>query len=154
MSRRSEYEKRTEELIRPILDRENFELVDVEFVQEAGTWYLRCFIDKDGGITINDCELVSREMNDLLDQKDFIRESYIFEVSSPGLDRPLKKDRDFERNLGKDVEIRTYKMINKTKEFRGTLKAYTPDTVTIEENGEEQVFNRKDIALIRQAIDF
>lgn len=154
MSRRSEYEKRTEELISPILERENFELVDVEFVKEADTWYLRCFIDKDGGITIDDCELVSREMNELLDRKDFIRESYVFEVSSPGLDRPLKKEKDFQRNLGKDVEIRTYKMVDKRKEFCGTLKDFTPETVTIEEDGEEKQFNRKDIALIRQAIDF
>ena len=91
MSKASVYEAKTESLIMPILDRMNFELVDVEYVKEGGTWYLRAYIDKEGGITVNDCEDVAREMNVLLDEEDFIPDAYVFEVSSPGLGRPLKK---------------------------------------------------------------
>ncbi len=101
MSRKEMYEQRTEELLLPILERCQFELVDVEYVKEGGNWYLRAYIDKEGGITVDDCELVSRQMSDLLDEQDFIEESYIFEVSSPGLGRPLQKEKDSARNLGK-----------------------------------------------------
>lgn len=155
MSKAQDYEARTEAMILPILERMHFELVDVEYVKEGGTYYLRAYIDKEGGITVNDCEAVAREMNDLLDAADFIPDSYVFEVSSPGLGRPLKKEKDYVRNLGKAVEIRTYRAIERSKEFEGTLKAYTEDTVTIEtEDGNEMVFQKSDIALIRQAIDF
>lgn len=92
MSKRETYEARTEELITPILERMHFELVDVEYVKEGGTWYLRAYIDKEGGITVNDCETVAREMNEILDREDFVEDSYVFEVSSPGLgDRSRKK---------------------------------------------------------------
>lgn len=104
---------------------------------------------------MDDCEIVNRALSDLLDEKDFMEDSYILEVSSPGLGRPLKKERDFERSLGEEVEIRTYRMIEKQKEFRGILKAYNRDTVTIvTEEEEEQVFQRDNIALIRLAFDF
>ena len=155
MSKASVYEAKTESLIMPILDRMNFELVDVEYVKEGGTWYLRAYIDKEGGITVNDCEDVAREMNVLLDEEDFIPDAYVFEVSSPGLGRPLKKEKDYIRNMGKELEIRTYKAINRCKEFYGLLNAYDKDTVTIEtEDGETIIFNKSEIALIRQAIDF
>lgn len=155
MSKASVYEAKTESLIMPILDRLNFELVDVEYVKEGGTWYLRAYIDKEGGITVNDCEDVAREMNVLLDEEDFIPDAYVFEVSSPGLGRPLKKEKDYIRNMDKEIEIRTYKAINRCKEFYGLLKAYDKDTVTIEtEDGENIIFNKSEIALIRQAIDF
>ena len=123
-------------------------------MKEGSTWYLRAYIDKPGGITVNDCEAVAREMNEILDAEDFISDSYIFEVSSPGLGRPLKKEKDYVRNIGKDVEIRTYRSINRCKDFCGVLKAYDANTVTIETDGEEMVFEKSDIALIRQAIDF
>ena len=155
MSKREIYESRTEALILPILEEFGFELVDVEYVKEGGTWYLRAYIDKEGGITVNDCEAVARRMNDLLDDEDYIEESYVFEVSSPGLGRPLKKEKDYIRSMGKDVEIRTYRAVNRQKEFIGALKAYTDDTVTIEtEDGEEMTFQKKEIALIRLAFDF
>lgn len=93
MSRREEYEKQTEELLEPIVAEQGFELVDVEYVKEAGNWYLRAYIDKPGGITVDDCEVVSRRFSDILDEKDYIEDSYIFEVSSPGLGRPLKKEK-------------------------------------------------------------
>lgn len=155
MSKREDYEARTEELLLPILEEMSFELVDVEYVKEGGTWYLRTYIDKAGGITVNDCEAVARRMNDLLDEKDFIEDSYVFEVSSPGLGRPLKKEKDYARSMGKELEIRTYRSVNRCKEFCGVLTAYTADTVTItDEAGEELTFDKKDIALIRLAFDF
>lgn len=155
MARREEYEQRTEKLLMPVLEEHHFELVDVEYVKEGGSWYLRAYIDKPGGITVDDCEIVNRALGDLLDEQDFIEDSYILEVSSPGLGRPLKKQRDFERSLGEEVEIRTYRMMNKQKEFRGILKAYDEGTVTIEtEEGQEQIFERENIALIRLAFDF
>ncbi len=155
MARREEYEERTEKLLGPILEENHFELVDVEYVKEGGSWYLRAYIDKPGGITVDDCEIVNRALGDLLDEEDFIEDSYILEISSPGLGRPLKKERDFARSLGEEVEIRTYRMVNKQKEFRGILKAYDKDTVTIEEEeGQDQIFERENIALIRLAFDF
>lgn len=155
MSKRETYETRTEELITPILDRMNFELVDVEYVKEGGTWYLRAYIDKEGGITVNDCEAVAQEMNEILDREDFVEDSYVFEVSSPGLGRPLKKEKDYIRSMGKEVEIRTYRAINREKEFYGILSAYDENTVTIKtEDGTEMTFEKSDIALIRLAFDF
>lgn len=155
MTKRELYEQRTEELLLPILEELGFELVDVEYVKEGGTMYLRAYIDKEGGITVDDCETVSRRMNDLLDIEDYIEESYIFEVSSPGLGRPLKKEKDYIRSMGKELEIRTYRAVNREKEFYGILKAYDADTVTIvTEDGEELTFAKADIALIRLALDF
>ena len=105
MSKKEMYEARTEELITPILDRRNFELVDVEYVKEGSTWYLRVYIDKEGGITSDDCADVSREMNEILDREDYVEGSYTFEVSSPGLGRPLKKEKDYIRSMGKELEL-------------------------------------------------
>ena len=144
-----------EALVRPIAEENGYELVDVEYVKEGGTWYLRAYIDKPGGITVDDCETVSREFSDRLDEEDFIEDSYVMEVSSPGLGRPLKKDRDYARCLGKEVELKTYKPVEKEKEFTGTLKAYDEDKVTIIlEDNREMTLNRKDLALIREAVDF
>ena len=155
MSKRELYEQQTEQLLLPIIESHGFELVDVEYVKEAGNWYLRAYIDKPGGITVDDCEVVSRAFSDILDEKDYIEDSYIFEVSSPGLGRPLKKEKDFARSIGEEVEIRTYRAIDRQKEFIGILVEYDKDTVTIEyEDETTQVFNRADIALIRLALNF
>ena len=155
MSKREMYEARTEELITPILERSNFELVDVEYVKEGCSCYLRAYIDKEGGITVNDCADVAREMNEILDREDYIDDSYIFEVSSPGLGRPLKKEKDYVRSMGKELESRTYRAMNKQKEFYGILTSYDEKTVTIEtEDGETLQFEKSDIALIRLAFDF
>ena len=155
MSKREAYEQQTEQLLLPIVESHGFELVDVEYVKEAGTWYLRAYIDKPGGITVNDCELVSRTFSDILDEKDYIEDTYIFEVSSPGLGRPLKKEKDFARSIGEEVEIRTYRAIDRQKEFIGILVEYDKDTVTIEYEDETTlVFDRNDIALIRLALHF
>lgn len=154
MTRREQYEQKAEALLSPIVEKAGFELVDVEYVKEAGNWYLRGYIDKPGGITVNDCEDVSRAFSDKLDEEDFIDDSYIMEISSPGLDRPLKKEKDFARSLGKLVELRTYKPVNKQKEFCGVLHAYDENSVTIEADEELQTFDKKEIALIRLAIEF
>ena len=155
MSKRDTYESKVEAFLLPIMEENNFELVDVEYVKEAGTWYLRAYIDKEGGFTVDDCELVSRRLSDWLDEKDFIDDSYMLEVSSPGLGRPLKKEKDFKRSMGEQVDIKLYRAIDRQKDFTGALAAYDAETVTIRyEDGSESTFNRKDIALIRLAFDF
>ena len=154
MSKRDTYEAKTEELIAPIIAQNGFELVDIEYVKEAGTWYLRIYMDKPGGITIDDCELVSRAFSEILDREDYIEDSYIMEVSSPGLLRPIKKDKDFERNLEKEIEIKTYRMIDKTKDFVGVLKSYDKDSITIEDESGPRTFLRSDLALVRPYIEF
>ena len=155
MSKRQMYETQTEHWITPILERNNFELVDVEYVKEGSAWYLRAYIDKEGGITVDDCEIVAREMNEILDREDYIEDSYVFEVSSPGLGRPLKKEKDYIRSMGKELEIRTYRSMNGSKVFYGVLTGYDDDTVTIQtEEDEKLTFVKTDIALIRLAFDF
>ena len=154
MSKREDYEHRAEALLQPIVEQFGFELVDVEYVKEGGTWYLRGYVDKPGGITINDCEAVSRQFSDRMDEEDFIPDSYVMEISSPGLDRPLKKPKDFERSIGKEVEIRTYRPVDHCKEFVGTLISYDNDTSTVETEGQNRAFDRKDIALVRLYIEF
>lgn len=155
MAKKETYEAKAEEMLLPIVESHGFELVDVEYVKEGGTWYLRAYIDKPGGITIDDCEMVSRAFSDVIDQNDFIEDSYIMEVSSPGLLRPLKKDKDFYRYLEKPIEIRTYKMIDKKKEFMGVLKAYNKEQITIEEpDGALRVLQRNELALVRPYVEF
>ena len=155
MTKRELYEQKTEEILLPIVEENGVELVDVEYVKEGSTWYLRAYIDKPGGINIDDCEVVSRRLSDILDEKDYIDDAYILEVSSPGLGRPLKKEKDFKRSLGEEVEIRTYRMIDKQKEFTGILKDYDEKTVTIGmDDDTTKTFEKSDIALIRLAFDF
>lgn len=155
MTKREEYEVKTEGLVMPLIEENNFELVDVEYVREGSNWFLRVYIDKEGGITVDDCELISRGLSDLLDVNDFIPDAYILEVSSPGLGRQLKKDKDFKRSIGEVIEIKLYKAMNKQKEFEGVLTAFDESTLTVEtEDGEEVKFNRSDIAMVRLAIDF
>ncbi|MBO4213535.1 MAG: ribosome maturation factor RimP [Lachnospiraceae bacterium] len=151
MDKRSEYEQRAEALLEPIVEANNFELVDVEYVKEGSDYYLRAYIDKEGGITIDDCELVSRAFEEKLDKENFIKDPYVLEVSSPGLTRPLKKEKDFARSIGKLIEIKTYKAINKEKSFTGTLKSYDDDTVTIDLDGALLSIERANISLIRLA---
>ena len=154
MSRREEYEQKTEALVLPIIEANNFELVDVEYVKEAGNWYLRVYVDKEGGIAVDDCEVVSRALSDKLDVDDFIEDSYILEVSSPGLGRPLKKEKDFIRSIGKDVDIHLYKSIEKQKEFTGVLKSYSKDDIVLQIEDTDVTFDRTNVALIRLSFDF
>ncbi len=155
MAKREVYESKTEALLMPLMEQHRFELVDVEFVREAGNWFLRAYIDKPGGITIDDCELISRALSDELDEKNFIEESYILEVSSPGLGRPLKKEKDFIRSQGESVEVKLFRPVDKQKEFTGILKAWDKDTVTLGFEEEAVLtIERDNIALIRLAFDF
>lgn len=155
MSKRQDYEAQTEAMVLPILDRMGFELYDIEYVKEGSSYYLRVYIDKPGGISVNDCETVAREMNPILDEKDFIPDSYIFEVSSPGLGRPLKKDKHLSKSIGETVEIRTFRPINHEKQFEGVLQSFDADQIVIKDKaGNELTFVRADIALIRLALDF
>jgi ribosome maturation factor RimP len=155
MSKKEEYEQKTEQLLEPIIQKCNFELIDVEYVKEGSNWYLRAFIDKEGGITVDDCEAVSRQLSDLLDEKDFIPDAYILEVSSPGLGRQLKKEKDFARNIDKEVEIKLYKAIDKQKEYVGFLIDYDNEKFTIELEDESTIdIPRSNVALIRLAFDF
>jgi ribosome maturation factor RimP len=155
MSRADSYAAKVTEWLEPRISPEGYELVDVEYVKEAGTYYLRVYIDKEGGVTVDDCETVSHMMDKWLDDEDFIPDAYILEVSSPGLGRPLKKEKDYIRNRGKSVEIHLYRAVDGEKEFEGILTDWDPETVTITAGDDGAVtFSRKDIALIRQAIDF
>ena len=155
MTKREEYEMKTEQLLLPIMEENNFELYDVEFVKEAGTFYLRAFIDKEGGININDCELVSRRLSDLLDQKDFIPDAYILEVSSPGLGRTLKKDKHFAKSIGEEVEIKLFKAIDKQKDFCGYLDSFDEEKIVIaDEDDNLTEFERSNIAVVKLAVHF
>lgn len=154
MSKRDAYEARTEEILVPIAQENGVSIYDVEYVKEGSDWYLRAYIDKEAGVDINDCERVSRALSDALDEQDFIEDAYILEVSSPGLGRALKKDKHLQMSLGKEVEIKTYRPIEKCKEFTGILKAFDKSTVTIEKEQEEKVFEKSEIALIRLTFDF
>lgn len=154
MSEKKDIEKLVENMLKPILESNRFELVDVEYLKEAGNWFLRIYIDKEGGITIDDCELVSRSIEVDLDRQDPIKEPYILEVSSPGLSRPLKKDKDFERSIGKLIEIKLYKAIDNEKEYIGELISYTNEEVVINQENKQLTIKRKDIAMIRLAIIF
>lgn len=154
MAKRDDYEKKTEELVLPITDANNFELVDVEYVKEGANWYLRIYIDKEGGISVDDCELVSRAVEVLLDEQNVIEDAYILEVSSPGLTRPLKKEKDYARSISKLVNIKTFRPMEKRKEFEGYLLRYDDNTVTIDESDIEITIERSNIALIRLAFEF
>ena len=152
---RKSIEATIEEIVQPIVDAKNFEIVDIEYVKEAGEYYLRVYLDKEGGISLSDCEVVSRELSEILDKKDPIKDNYFLEVSSPGLDRPLKKDKDFERYKGRDVEIKLYKPMNGSKQFEWELVGLTEDNnIKVIIDGEEVDFTRKEVALIRLAIKF
>ncbi len=152
MAKREEYEAQTERLLAPIVAECGVEIYDVEYVKEGADWYLRAYIDKPGGVTIDDCEQVSRRLSDALDEADFVEDAYILEVSSPGLGRALKKDKHLEKSLGEEVELKTYKPMDGQKQFSGILKAYDAGTVTIDMDGTEQIFQRKEVALIRLAL--
>lgn len=150
----SKIEQIAKDLVMPVLEKNNFELVDVEYKKEGIHWYLRVYIDKEGGITLDDCQLVSEYLSDKLDEVDPIEHSYILEVSSPGLDRPLKKPRDFERNIGKEIEISLYAPIDKRKKFEGELIEFTGDKIIIIYNGERKEFDLKNVSLVKPVIKF
>ena len=142
------------ELARPAVAEAGCELWDVEYVREAGSWYLRLYIDKAGGVDILDCEQVSRAVSDLLDEADPIEGSYTFEVSSAGAERPLKRPGDFARFLGSPVLVKLYKARDGRKEFLGHLAGYQNGDITITMNGEDITFSKDEVALCRLRIEF
>ncbi|SHJ29419.1 ribosome maturation factor RimP [Lutispora thermophila DSM 19022] len=142
------------EISMPILNKYNFEFVDVEYKKEGGQWYLRLFIDKEDGITIDDCQLVSEAVSDKLDEIDPIDHSYIFEVSSPGIDRPLKTDRDYRKNLNKDLEVKFYDSFEGKKTIEAILLNYDDNKVVLSYNGKEIEVDKKAIAIMRPLIKF
>lgn len=158
MSKAKDYETKTEELAAPHAAALGLSIYDVEYVKEGHDYYLRIYIDKPGGVDISDCEKLSGYMNPILDEEDFIDDAYIFEVSSPGLGRTLKKDRHLAASIGESVEGKLFKAESGSKEFSGVLKAFDKDTITIETPDGEglslRVYDRKNIANLRLSLDF
>ena len=142
------------ELAEPVVLEHGCTLWDVEYVREAGQWYLRLLIDKDGGVDILDCEAISRRVSDLLDEADPIESSYIFEVGSAGAERALKRASDFERFMGSPVTLKTYKPRDGRKEFAGALAGYDGGAVTLAVGGEPPRFEKEEIALVRLRVEF
>lgn len=144
-----------EQIAAPMIASMGFELCDVTFQKEYGDWVLTFYIDKQDGVTIDDCEAVSKAIDPLLDEYDPIDQEYVFSVSSLGIDRPLKKDRDFERAMGKELQIKLYAPLEKKKEWIGELISFNADSFAIRtEQGKELVILKKDCALIRPNIRF
>ncbi len=141
-------------LAAPIVEKQGCELWDVEFVREAGEWFLRVYIDKEGGVSIDDCEAVSRALDPLLDEADPIEQSYTFEVSSAGLERALKRPTDFQRFMGSLVAVKLYKAADGAKEYVGTLRGYDGGAVTVEtKTGETRTFEKTEVASVHLRIN-
>ncbi len=153
MSKKEDYESKTEKLLLPIAEANGVSVYDVEYVKEGSDYYLRAYIDKSGGVNIQDCENVSRVLSDRLDEADFIPEAYILEVSSPGLGRTLKKDKHLQASIGEEVEIKLFKPLEKRKEFAGILESFDKETLTVREGDTPITFKRQDIALVRLALN-
>ena len=149
--KRTEIEERTTELVMPIIEEGGYSLWDVEYVKEGPDFILRVYADKEGGIGIDDCVAISRKLSDKLDEADMIEEAYILEVSSPGLTRPLKKDKDFERSIGKIIEVKLYSAVNGMKELEGELKAFDEGSVTVNVGEEDLKLERSNISGVRLA---
>ncbi|MBQ8075810.1 MAG: ribosome maturation factor RimP [Oscillospiraceae bacterium] len=141
-------------LAQPVVEEEGCSLWDVEYVKEAGSYYLRVYIDKPGGVSINDCEAISRRLDKLLDEADPIPDSYIFEVGSAGAERELKRPSDFEAFLGSEIEVRTYRPVNGQKAFVGTLEKYEDGSVTLSSGKKEIRLEKQDIALVKLHVSF
>ena len=154
MTKRENYETKTEEILQSIVTQCEVEVYDVEYVKEGSDYYLRIYIDKQDGVNIIDCENVSRALSEKLDEMDFIPEAYILEVSSPGLGRTLKKDRHLEKSIGQLIEIKLFKAQNNRKEFSGILESFNSDDIIIQSEDKQETFSRKDIAIIKLALDF
>jgi len=137
------------ELAKPVVEEEGCSLWDVEYVREAGSWFLRIFIDKDGGVGIDDCERISRRLDPILDEADPIPDSYVFEVGSAGAERELKRPGDFEQFMGSEVEVRLYQPLNGCKVYVGVLSGYDNGRVTVTAGKNEVSFDKSQIALVK-----
>ena len=137
------------EIARPVVEEEGCSLWDVEYVREAGTWYLRVFIDRDGGVSIDDCERVSRRLDPILDEEDPIPDSYVFEVGSAGADRELKRPGDFEQFMGSEVEVKLYRPVDGSKHYTGTLSGYEAGAVSLTVGEKTLRFPKEQVAQVR-----
>ena len=146
--------QKAELLLKTIVEGLGYELCDVEFVKEYGDWVLTLYIDKPGGVSIDDCELVSRTVDPILDETDPIEQQYYLSVSSLGLDRPLKKDADYQRNLGKRIEVKLFAPLNGKKEFTGELVRFDETSLVIRDGETERMLERKAVALARPELTF
>lgn len=151
--KREAVEEFVSSVVEKVIAGTELELVDVDYVRERD-WYLRVYLDKPGGVDLDDCQMVSEKLSAALDEKDPITENYLLEVSSPGLDRVLKKDKDFIRYNGRDVDIQLFKTIGGLKQYTGTLQGFNDDTIEFLINGESMTFERSSIAQIRLHLDF
>ncbi|MBE6970149.1 MAG: ribosome maturation factor RimP [Ruminococcaceae bacterium] len=150
----SKVTEKVTQLAQPVARELGLEIWDVEYLREAGQWYLRIYIDKEGGVSINDCEAMSRTMDPLLDEADPIQEAYVFEVSSAGAERELKRPGDFERYMGALVEVKHYQPVNGAKSHVGKLVGYDNGAVTLEINGEAVSFDKAQVAQVRLRVEF
>lgn len=141
-------------LAKPVVEEEGCSLWDVEYLREAGTWYLRVFIDKEGGVSIDDCERISRRLDPILDEADPVPESYVFEVGSAGADRELKRPSDFALFMGSEVEVKLYKPLDGKKTYVGTLAGYDAGRLTLTSAGRELAFAPEQIAQVRLYVSF
>ncbi|NLA83506.1 MAG: ribosome maturation factor RimP [Clostridiales bacterium] len=147
-------EQSVEDMVIPILEKQSCELVDIEYKKEGNHWYLRLYIDKEGGVTLDDCQAVSEQLSDLLDESDPIPHSYILEVSSPGLNRILKKPSNFERFKGSKVDVSLYRAFNGRKKYTGELLGWEGDQLLIQMKNEVLSFSRNDVASVRLTVEF
>lgn len=147
-------ETRVEELLKSIIENIGYELYDVRYEKEGKDYYLRIIIDKPEGIDINDCENVNNAINDILDEADYIKDQYFLEVSSPGLERVLRKDRHFEKQIGNEISLKFFKPINKQKELNGILEEYDNGELTIKVEDETLKINLKDIAIAKTVFNW
>lgn len=142
-------EQQISELIEDKIVNIGYELYDVEYIKKGKDYYLTIYIDNESGISIDDCEKVTNEINDILDKADYIKEQYFLEVSSPGLERILKKDKHLENSIGKNVEISLYTKIDNKKQFEGILKSFSDNEITLKINDKDKTFQRQNIAQIK-----
>ena len=146
-------EEKVEQLVKDPIEKLGYSLYDVEYVKEGPEYYLRIYIDKESGIDLNDCEKVNNEINDILDSADYIKEQYFLEVSSPGIERVLRKDKHLEQNIGGEINIKLFKKDeNGNKEYQGILKSFDDEKITMEKdecNEEVIELERKNIAQIK-----
>lgn len=150
----SKISERVFELAKPVVEEEGCSLWDVEYLREAGTWYLRVYIDKEGGVSIDDCERISRRLDPILDEADPVPESYVFEVGSAGADRELKRPSDFASFMGSEIEVKLYKPMDGAKSFVGRLAGYEDGNVTLDWRGKELRFAPNQIAQVRLYVSF
>ena len=143
------------EICEPLVEELKYELVDIEFVKEGPSYFLRVYLDKPGGINLDDCQKMSQLLSDILDEKDPIKVAYYLEVSSPGLDRPLKTDKDLKRNIGKDIEVKLYEALDSKKLIEGTLDNYNESSIILKTETNTIIeIPRELVAVIKLSVKF